>query len=84
MVICDIIRVLVKPGTLEDKMSKNDSDSVNVTIRVDKELKEEAQELFEQLGISLSSSVEVFLRAAIRCQGFPFRIAIRPEDIKHS
>lgn len=65
-------------------MSKNDSDSVNVTIRVDKELKEEAQELFEQLGISLSSSVEVFLRAAIRCQGFPFRIAIRPEDIKHS
>ena len=58
------------------------SDMVNVTIRVDKKTKEEADQLFHELGINFNTAVKVFLKASLRCKGLPFRIAEDPKIIK--
>lgn len=48
--------------------------SVNTSIKIDPELKRDAQELFESLGLTLSSAINIFLRQSIREQAIPFRI----------
>ena len=47
---------------------------VSTNIKIDPELKEQAQPLFDSLGLSLSAAVNVFLRQAVREQAIPFRI----------
>lgn len=51
------------------------------TIRIDPETKEKANKVFEELGISLSAAVNVFLKAVVRNQGFPFEIKIDDTDV---
>lgn len=51
--------------------------NVNVTIRMDKELKKEAEELFDELGLNLSSAINIFIRQAVREQRIPFSITKR-------
>lgn len=48
--------------------------TVNVTVRMDKDLKKAADELFNDLGMSLSTAITVFARQAVREQGIPFTI----------
>lgn len=47
---------------------------VSTNIKIDPELKEQAQELFESLGMNLTTAVNVFLRQSVREQAIPFRI----------
>jgi DNA-damage-inducible protein J len=49
---------------------------VQVNIRVDDDVKNEADRLFNQLGLSLSTAVNLFLRQALREGGLPFRVQI--------
>ena len=49
--------------------------NVNVTIRMDSEIKHQADELFADLGLTMSSAVTVFIRQAIREQAVPFYIS---------
>ena len=42
--------------------------SVNVTFRVDEELKMQADALFSELGMSLSTAFNIFLRQSVREQ----------------
>ena len=49
--------------------------SVNVTIRMDEDIKRQADDLFSDLGMSLSGAITVFMKQAIRQQAIPFRIA---------
>jgi len=46
----------------------------NITIRIDDDIKKEAETLFGKLGLSVSSAVNVFFRQAIREQAIPFQI----------
>lgn len=48
----------------------------NLNIRIDKELKSQADTLFSELGLSLSSAVNVFIRQAIRQGKIPFEISL--------
>jgi DNA-damage-inducible protein J len=48
--------------------------TVNVTFRVDDELKKQADALFADLGMSLSTAFNVFLRQSIREQQLPFAV----------
>lgn len=56
-------------------MSAEKSTSMN--IRMNKEVKLQAQKVFADLGIDLTTAVNVFLRQAIRYQGFPFEVTLR-------
>lgn len=49
-------------------------ESTNLTIRIDKELKKKAEELFSDLGLSLSTAFNIFIKQSIREQGIPFAI----------
>lgn len=49
--------------------------SVNVTIRIDEELKKQADLLFDDLGMSLSTAFNIFLRQSVREQQMPFAIS---------
>ncbi len=48
--------------------------AVSTNIKIDPVLKRESQELFESLGLSLSSAINIFLRQSVREQAIPFRI----------
>lgn len=50
--------------------------NVNVTIRMDSELKKEADILFDELGLSLSTAITLFAKQAIREQKIPFAVAL--------
>lgn len=67
--------------------TKND---VQLTIRVDKELKESAEILFSQLGMNMSTALNIFLRKAVNEGAIPFAVSAKhsgfgadlsPEDI---
>ena len=47
--------------------------TVAMNIRVDKNLKEQATELYNDLGLSLSSAINMFLRQSVRENGLPFK-----------
>ncbi len=49
--------------------------STNVTIRMDKDLKNQADELFSVLGLSFSTAVGVFCRQAVMRGKIPFELA---------
>ena len=52
--------------------------TVNVTLRVDKELKEQADALFEDMGLSLNTACRMFLKRAVQEQRIPFEVR-RPD-----
>jgi DNA-damage-inducible protein J len=49
--------------------------NVNVTLRVDEDLKKQADALFSELGMNLTTAFNVFLRQSVREQGIPFQIS---------
>lgn len=48
---------------------------VSTNIRIDPELKAQAQELFAELGMNLSTAVNLFLRQTVRARAIPFRVS---------
>ena len=48
--------------------------STTFTFRLNPEVKQEASDLFESLGISLSDAINLFLHKSIREGGIPFEI----------
>ncbi|MDR3121901.1 MAG: type II toxin-antitoxin system RelB/DinJ family antitoxin [Clostridiales bacterium] len=48
--------------------------TINVTIRLDRETKESAEKLFNDLGMNLSTAFNVFARQALRQGKIPFEI----------
>ncbi len=47
----------------------------NITIRMDEELKKQAEELFSDLGLSMTSAIIAFTKQAVREQSIPFIIS---------
>ena len=45
--------------------------TTNLNVRVDENIKKNAEELLEDLGMNLSTAINVFLRQLIRANGFP-------------
>lgn len=55
---------------------------VSMTIQMNKDIKEQAQEIFSELGIDMTTAINVFLRQAIRYRGFPFEVRIEePNEV---
>ena len=50
----------------------------NLTIRIDEDIKQDAEILFTRIGLNLSSAINVFFRQAIRAQSIPFEL--KPYD----
>lgn len=50
--------------------------STNISIRMDLDLKRDAETLFANLGMNLSTAFNVFLRQSLRVQGLPFPVKL--------
>ena len=48
---------------------------VTVNIRMEKSIKHDAEKLFAELGINMSSAINIFVRQAIRQNKLPFEIS---------
>ena len=56
--------------------------STNLNIRMDKEIKDPAEEIFNELGLNMTTAINVFLRASIRVHGLPFDLKLDvPQEI---
>ncbi len=59
--------------------------TVQTQIRIEEDVKKQAMELFNQLGIDMSSAVNMFLRQSIMRGGLPFSVEIpryKPEVLE--
>ena len=48
----------------------------NVSVRMDKELKRQCEVLYAELGMNLTTAINVFLRQSLRAGGFPFEVRL--------
>lgn len=53
-------------------MAKN----INVNIRMDEQLKKAADELFAELGLNMTTAINMFTRQAVRQQKIPFEVSL--------
>ena len=51
-------------------------ESTNLNIRTDKELKNAAEKIFKELGLNLTTAINIFLRQAVRENGIPFELKL--------
>lgn len=49
-----------------------------VNFRIDDKVKHDADELFDNLGVSLSAAITIFLKRSISRRGFPFPVVEEP------
>ena len=48
----------------------------SMSIRLDSEVKEQAQQVFNHLGMDMTTAINIFLRQAIQYQGLPFDVRL--------
>ena len=64
-------------------MTMNSQNDVRVTVRVDKDLKESADFLFERLGLNMSVAFNMFLRKAVNEDAIPFPVSTGSSGFGH-
>lgn len=52
--------------------------TTSITIRMDENLKKQAETLFNEVGMNMTTAFTVFVKAAVRSQKIPFEIAADP------
>ena len=50
--------------------------TTNLNIRTDKAIKDQAEEILNELGLNMTTAVNMFLRTTIREQGIPFELKL--------
>lgn len=48
--------------------------TTNINVRVDSELKQAAEALFNDLGLNMSTAITMFLKSAVSHDGIPFEV----------
>lgn len=57
-------------------------ESTNLNIRTNKDIKVAAEKIFEELGLNMTTAINIFLRQTIRENGFPFELKLNvPNDV---
>ena len=50
--------------------------TTNLNIRTEKDIKDQAEEIFNELGLNMTTAVNIFLRTVIRKHGIPFDLKL--------
>ena len=50
--------------------------STNFSVRMDSEIKKQCEALYGELGMNLTTAINVFLRQSLRVGGFPFEVRL--------
>lgn len=59
-------------------------ETVNVTVRMERQTRDDAVKLFSELGISTTQAINMFLKQAVREQRIPFEVSARPTVVRAS
>lgn len=51
-------------------------ETTNLNIRVDKTVKEQSDQIFADLGLNMTTAINLFLRTTIRERGIPFMLKL--------
>jgi DNA-damage-inducible protein J len=60
--------------SIKKKGGEDMSSHVSMNIRMDSEIKQQAQALFSNLGMDMTTAINIFLRQAILHEGLPFPV----------
>ena len=52
------------------------SDTTNFSVSMDSDIKKQCENLFSELGMNLTTAINVFLRQSLRVGGFPFDVKL--------
>jgi len=52
------------------------AETTNLNIRIDRDLKEQAERFFNELGLNMSSAFNIFVRQSLRQGKIPFELAV--------
>ena len=52
------------------------ANTTNFSVRMDSDIKKQAEAMYGELGINLTTAINVFLRQSLRVGGFPFDVRI--------
>ena len=52
------------------------ADTTNFSVRMDSDIKKQCENLFSELGMNLTTALNVFLRQSLRVGGFPFDVKL--------
>ncbi|MDR1563609.1 MAG: type II toxin-antitoxin system RelB/DinJ family antitoxin [Oscillospiraceae bacterium] len=55
------------------------ANTVNLNIRVDENLKRRAESIYNELGMNLTTALNLFLRSSVRYGGIPFDLRLEPD-----
>ena len=50
--------------------------TTTLNIRIDADLKKQSEEIFNELGLNMSTALTVFLRQTVRSKGIPFEMRL--------
>ena len=50
--------------------------TTNLNIRTDKAIKDQAEEIFNELGLNMTTAINMFLRTVVREYGIPFELKL--------
>ena len=50
--------------------------TINLNVRTDKDIKDRAELIFNDLGLNMTTAINMFLRTAIRENGIPFTLRL--------
>lgn len=52
------------------------ANTTNFSVRMDSDIKKQCEALYGELGVNLTTAINVFLRQSLRVGGFPFDIRV--------
>lgn len=56
--------------------------TTNFSVRMDSDIKKQCEELYGELGVNLTTAINVFLRQSLRAGGFPFAVRLNQPNSK--
>ncbi len=63
-------------ATEKEKRENFMASTTNFSVRMDSDVKKKCESLYNELGINLTTAINVFLRQSIRVGGFPFDVRL--------
>ncbi len=56
------------------------ANTTNFSVRMDRDIKKRCESLYGELGMNLTTAINVFLRQSLRVGGFPFDVKLNPPN----
>ncbi len=56
------------------------ANTINVNVRIEEDLKKRAEAILSDMGLNMTTAVNIFLRQVLRTGGIPFEITTRTDD----